>query len=292
MKIHSQHIARSALTTASFLLLNSLSFFTQLAQAGCLNDGGTCIWYTPLYSQNDSALGANWLPNGGENSMLCAPAASAMGLQGAIQNNPVNWFFGWTYSSFQGQNKIAQIQNMAAGMNTSPEKGTDGQMWSFFGARAPELAYKIGTNNPMQLYKNMSASNPNISLAAFQNYLQKPTAVVTNYGHYTKKTVKTVSTPTLSYLERGYVRDGGHVVTVRGFLSDVLVYNAPWYAQLIFSKLASAKPKNSAMVKDGKTHQTVENLPNGLAQIPYIAYKQGGSYYPLLEGIAAIRFQY
>ncbi|MCA2959462.1 MAG: hypothetical protein IOD12_04360 [Silvanigrellales bacterium] len=280
------------------MALSTLAAFACFAQsvpayAGCNSDGSTCLWYAPLYNQNDSQLQAKWFqPGGGTN--LCAPTAASMALKATIDLNKVKTTSGWVENSFVSASNIQRIENMATLFGTDPAKGTKNwRTYQEFKAFRSSLLWTFpwAPGVKLALLSTMEKYGSEIEFSTYKNFLQKPTAMITSYGHFEKYNVKMVSLPNLKYSEKGYSRDGGHVITPRGIVGSILYYNEPSGGSVDASRLAYVTPLNQSATNNGVTVQKVETLPAGASRMAYLDELQTSNYYPLLEGAMAIRFQ-
>lgn len=286
-------IAQRTRKNVALLVFSAVAVFAHSlpAQAGCNSDGSTCLWYVPLYDQNDSQLQQKWFqPGGGTN--LCAPTAASMALKATIDLNTAKETSGWVKDSFASESKIQRIENMASLLYTDPAKGTknwrtyqefrtfrSSVVWTFPWAPGVKLT----------LLTALERYGKDIDFSTYKSFLQKPAGMITSYGHFKKYNVKMVSLPNLKYSEKGYARDGGHVITPRGIIGSIMYYNEPSGASVDASRIAHVTPVNQSSTSNGVTVQKVETLPGGAPRLAYLDELQTSNYYPLLEGAMALR---
>jgi len=255
--------------------------------------GSGCLFYVPIYDQTSKTIPTNWFKDGvAAESQLCAPTAGAMAMQGLLQDLAHDNVHaaGWVLADISGKSMSQQIVDTATLMQTSPANGTGtNNLVNSFTARAGDYVYSFpvfGLQIPITHASTNSGAQ--VNLGTFQNIFKSGvTGMVTNYGHYTRVSAA-ISTPTLKQVTVSYSRNGGHVVTPRGYISNLIVFNDPEGGVLQFTELMTLTAKNSSNVSNGVHHVSIETLPGGQSTSSVYQLYQGGSYYPIIESMSAL----
>ncbi len=271
---------KTAVMSAGVSTLFLMSISAMAAGPFCSPDGMYCGFdKMPLYDQTNEAIDprhVDWLPNGGNHSMLCGPTTAAMVLGAAVSHKNSDVFLQGFTKSFSSMNEVQRIREMSALLGTRAKagttlkeerRGTSDRGSDFF-------VYDRGVKRSLAK-GGMESDNPNTSAEGYMRGIRSGKIYALDYGHYTKKR-KSV----WFYKYTTYERSGGHFVAIKGVwrspqFGAILELNNPWRGVREWKGVFRMELPDPGS-------RLIDLLPG----YDNIAYHLGnsGNYYPIIDG--------
>ncbi len=175
---------------------------------------GCAFTRMPLLNQDDEAIDPehdDWLPNGGERSMLCAPTSGVMSVDAVINHgDPELVVAGWAAREYLPEDWTGRVRALSRKFLTSPKEGTlhipaalaFGEIARGLSVRGHDAGKSMG-----------EIAWPRASTSDFMKYIRDGYAQSIAYGHYVKKVKRILGQKIITFS-----RKGGHVVALQGYL--------------------------------------------------------------------------
>lgn len=260
------------------LLIPALSMPAWARGPDCTADGtgmttGCQFTKMPLLDQTDEAIDPehdDWLPFGGNRSMLCGPVSGVMTVDAALNHadQPVR-VTGWTATNYLPEDWIGRLKALGRKFLTDAKTGTALPLsWPY-----AEIGRHVFVNNREAGKAIGEVVWPRATNETLSRNLKWGYAQTLAYGHYEKQVARILGQEIITF-----GRKGGHYVALQGYVKNrdktLLAINNPWGA---VREYRTTEPLSSGIRWRGWFRSTLTIVPHVFGT-GYTLYREGNQY--------------